>query len=560
MGFKAYRKKAETIHENQAFSTLCSYLSLMWENKAEELTLFGNVSFYVNEREFSRKYDFDAIAITNNLVIIIDFKDFGGWLKDNNTSKEEPWLMYDGDKITFKIKGGSQSNPYVQLEKNRKGLAKFIEKNYISQVSIKEIEDKCNGLVIFHKEVKNLKEANGRLDRNVLSWFCITDLELDNVKHYMESLSRKSTFTVSELDKLCTALKDRVPDEFTSFPRIKNVNIENSLKLEIDNLLLEFEWLKKNKNNEFVKKLTKFKEEYSINLADSIDTILKLNYGEFVSKKNLISDLSYIEIKESEINFAKEIKKNFSFQPILYLEEEFDIEEYGYSIRSRDKLRELVKGLEDSIEHLKSTKEYEFMDYILKNNMNYFGETKRELTFIKNNVLEYFKIRDNYCRVKEQKEQEEYNKQKIKREQEIREIEREQQIKMEEERLKIEQEILKEKIRLEEIRLKEKAKNNFIVNMVFISLFVLLIMFNIFVYFKYNIFSIPSSIATLYVFSPFIPALKDIVFGGEFFCVAIAILFLWGIYALYISLSIWWLLLIIAIIVFIVFLSIQLGM
>ncbi|OOS00806.1 hypothetical protein B0187_00465 [Haemophilus paracuniculus] len=544
MGFKAYRNKAGTIHENQAFSTLCSYLNAMWENKTEELTLFGSVSFYVNDKGYNRKYDFDAIAVTNNLVIVIDFKDFGGWLRDNNTSSENPWLMYDGDKLTFKIKGGTQPNPYIQLVKNRKGLAQFIEKNYISSAPLEEIEDKCNGFLIFHKEVKNLKEANERLPRNVLSWFRITDLELENIQHYVGSLSRQSTFTVSELEELRTALKDRVSEEFTSFPRIK-INTDNQLRTEIDHLLSDFEWLKKSKNNEFVKKLTKFKEEYSINLESSINTILKLNHSEFLSNKDLIPHLSHIEIKESEINFAREIKKKFSFEPILYLEEEFDINEYGYSIRSRDRLLELVKELEESIAYLKSRKEYEFMDHTLKNNMNYFGENKLKLISIEDKVLEYFNVRDDYLRAEQKKKDDE-----------IMKIEQEAKIRIEEERIKREQERTKKQLQLEKLRLEEEMNRikseKFRHNIIFTSLFVLVIVFNIFIYYRHNLFIVPSLIGSVYLLGAVFSYFNDIVFKKEVINKAIYvcnfILVLWGLYALSVSISIWWIILLVILI------------
>jgi hypothetical protein len=71
MGFKAFRGSSfNHSHENQAFNTLRDMLCAEWEERDDQLYLFGN--FFVAGKEF------DALILKNNAIIVVDFKNFGG--------------------------------------------------------------------------------------------------------------------------------------------------------------------------------------------------------------------------------------------------------------------------------------------------------------------------------------------------------------------------------------------------------------------------------------------------------------------------------------------------
>lgn len=157
MGFKAFRGRAfNHSHENQAFNALHDVLQAEWDERDDQLYLFGN--FFVAGKEF------DALIVKNNAIIVIDFKNFGGELK---FSENDYW--YCNDVV---VKGGNSRNPFLQLRSNKFALLNYIKSGHI------EIQSKPNlghiaGLVMFHQPIEI---DDTQIPQQIRSWFHICDL------------------------------------------------------------------------------------------------------------------------------------------------------------------------------------------------------------------------------------------------------------------------------------------------------------------------------------------------------------------------------------------------
>ena len=157
MGFKAFRGRAfNHSHENHAFNTLYDMLQAEWDERDDQLYLFGN--FFVAGKEF------DALIVKNNAIIVIDFKNFGGELI---FSENGPWSC--GGVV---VKGGNSRNPFLQLRNNKFALLDYIKNGHI------EIYSKPNlghiaGLVMFHQPIE-VDET--QIPQQIKSWFHICDL------------------------------------------------------------------------------------------------------------------------------------------------------------------------------------------------------------------------------------------------------------------------------------------------------------------------------------------------------------------------------------------------
>jgi hypothetical protein len=157
VGFKAFRGNSfNHTHENKAFNALYDMLSAEWEERDEQLYLFGN--FFVAGKEF------DALIVKNNAIIVIDFKNFGG---EVTFSENGPW--YCDGKV---VKGGNSRNPFLQIRSNKFALLGYVKSGHI------DIPSKPNlghiaGLVMFHQPIE-LDES--QIPQQIKSWFHVSYL------------------------------------------------------------------------------------------------------------------------------------------------------------------------------------------------------------------------------------------------------------------------------------------------------------------------------------------------------------------------------------------------
>lgn len=157
MGFKAFRGSAfNHSHENQVFNALHDMLSAEWEDRDEQLFLFGN--FFVAGKEF------DALIVKNNAIIVIDFKNFGGKL---TFSENGSW--YCDDVV---VKGGNSRNPFLQIRSNKFALLDYVKSGHVNLFSKPNLGH-IAGLVMFHQPIE-IDET--QIPQQIKSWFHICDL------------------------------------------------------------------------------------------------------------------------------------------------------------------------------------------------------------------------------------------------------------------------------------------------------------------------------------------------------------------------------------------------
>ena len=213
MGFKAFRGSAfNHSHENQAFNSLHDMLSAEWEERDDQLYLFGNF--------FAAGKEFDALVLKNNAIIVIDFKNFGGVI---TFSENGPW--YCDDAV---VKGGNSRIPFLQIRNNKFALLDYIKSGHIELPSRPNLGH-IAGLVMFHQTIK-LDE--GQIPQQIKSWFHICDLTkairtIDGIASANIDLSQYELNLISDT----LSAPEYFPD---GRPATKVITINNSNSAEPD--------------------------------------------------------------------------------------------------------------------------------------------------------------------------------------------------------------------------------------------------------------------------------------------------------------------------------------
>ena len=108
------RGTAAKNYENTFFREFAENLKNFFEKYSIDGLLIAN-----SECEAEKRLQIDALLITNNVVCIIDFKNFGGKIKlPRNAKSEFEFGKWTNDNGAI-IKGGNSINPFIQL-KNQK--------------------------------------------------------------------------------------------------------------------------------------------------------------------------------------------------------------------------------------------------------------------------------------------------------------------------------------------------------------------------------------------------------------------------------------------------------
>jgi hypothetical protein len=142
MGFKAFRSEKGSDHtsENEAFDDLYDLLKGIWDDRDEEIMLFGNI--------LANGSDIDALAVTEGAVIIIELKNYEGDLK---VSENNDWVIKRGNSKTVVNKG--RKNPYQQIKKQRDSLKSYLLQSGIEKFN-KSALNRISGIVMFQKNVE----------------------------------------------------------------------------------------------------------------------------------------------------------------------------------------------------------------------------------------------------------------------------------------------------------------------------------------------------------------------------------------------------------------------
>jgi hypothetical protein len=153
-----------TTHEREFWNEFKDEFEKIYSTYPETIVLLGNI--VIEGKELM-----DAIVIKKDAVIIIDFKDGGGNIK---FEEKDAWVRKDGSEI----KGGSYTNPYLQMRYYKFKLKEFLSSKKINFPEIDKANlDHINGIILFREDVEFDRNT---LPGNIKPWFHITDKK----KHY----------------------------------------------------------------------------------------------------------------------------------------------------------------------------------------------------------------------------------------------------------------------------------------------------------------------------------------------------------------------------------------
>lgn len=157
-----YGKKASRSHENIFFRKFARSLKGYFDAHDINGVLLGYPTCRI-----ANELQIDALLITERTMIIIDFKNYSGTLTlpDKSNFKVGDWEMSSG--VT--VRGGSKTNPFLQLEHQRRLLAGMLKKKASDLTKFKP--NHISTVVCFTKPVEVIGSIPGKLTLR----FFITD-------------------------------------------------------------------------------------------------------------------------------------------------------------------------------------------------------------------------------------------------------------------------------------------------------------------------------------------------------------------------------------------------
>lgn len=153
-------------YENTFFREFARHLHKSFADNGRSGLLIGSPFCEVDER-----LQIDALLITDQVVCIIDFKNFSGKIKLPNERNFEMgiWTNAIGDQI----KGGSSINPFIQLKNQKRRFSEVYNKHIQKDLKIGDIFNPNHTvrIICFQEET----ELNGRIPSNEALNFFILD-------------------------------------------------------------------------------------------------------------------------------------------------------------------------------------------------------------------------------------------------------------------------------------------------------------------------------------------------------------------------------------------------
>jgi hypothetical protein len=234
MAFKAFRGSPfNHSHENKVFNDLYDLLSEKWNDRDDNLYLFGN--FFVAGKEF------DALIVKNNAIIIVDFKNFGG---DLEFSENGVWKC---DGLT--VKGGNSRNPFLQLRSNKFALLEYVKGGHVELLSKPNLGH-IAGLVVFHQSINF---DDNQIPQQIKSWFHVCDF--DHVLRTIDGIaSAEINLPIFDIEAFVEAFgtDEYFPDGKLKTKNLMSLQTDDSAFTHLgaeENALEQFyEWVKSDKN------------------------------------------------------------------------------------------------------------------------------------------------------------------------------------------------------------------------------------------------------------------------------------------------------------------------
>lgn len=155
-------------YENSFFREFARHLYKTFEQKKLSGLLIGSPFCEVDER-----LQIDALLITDQVVCIIDFKNFSGKINLPNEKNFEMgmWTNTTGDQI----KGGSSINPFIQLKNQKRRFSEVYNKHIQMDMNSGDIFNPNHTvrIVCFQEEI----ELKGKIPSNeALNFFILNKL------------------------------------------------------------------------------------------------------------------------------------------------------------------------------------------------------------------------------------------------------------------------------------------------------------------------------------------------------------------------------------------------
>jgi hypothetical protein len=182
MGLLVYKpSQYKDTAENEEFRKLTEDLRDYYASR-DELCLF--IANYDASTSFE-KCELDALIITQNAIISVEFKNFGGTILATSDHYHN-WLAMDtiGKKVV--IKGGSQRNPLDQAARNRN----MLHKNLSCLLTSKQLKY-IPVLIVFHQPIT----LGQSLEPKVSSWLHIVDES--HFRQKIVDMATKGCFSLS---------------------------------------------------------------------------------------------------------------------------------------------------------------------------------------------------------------------------------------------------------------------------------------------------------------------------------------------------------------------------
>lgn len=207
MALKVYagRNQASRRYELEFFRAFASVLSAQFDAEGREGVLLGHPLSKDN-----RYFQPDALLITSNSVVIVDFKNFDNArirLPDEGGFTTAEWQSV-GKNGRAVVKGGSSANPFAQLQKQSRWLTEIL-KGLGVDVGVQS----C---VLFHGDVEVVGAIPGRYQ----AFFSIAN-KYDYPNVLNDSINISSRTTIRDFDSLVSRF------EVTEFKDYHAISAEN---------------------------------------------------------------------------------------------------------------------------------------------------------------------------------------------------------------------------------------------------------------------------------------------------------------------------------------------
>ena len=200
MSLRVYagKNQASRRYELEFFRVFASVLSAQFEAEGRDGVLLGHPLSRDNTR-----FQPDALLITSNSVVLVDFKNFDNArirLPDEGGFTTAEWKSEEG----VVVKGGNSSNPFAQLQKQSRWMMEIL-----AESGIEVVVQSC---VLFHGDVEVVGKVPGRYQ----AFFSIAN-KYDYPNVLNDSINVKSGTTIYDFESLVSRFE---VSPFRDYPAI----------------------------------------------------------------------------------------------------------------------------------------------------------------------------------------------------------------------------------------------------------------------------------------------------------------------------------------------------